>query len=169
PEFSFRDRFRLPRRTAVRLTRRSGGGFRLERARGGPIEGAPEGPGLSVRGGERTWSVRLRREEGRSPSWAEIDDGSGNGATVVTWQADDPGAPSSVLLADGRLFRIALGEIDPPKLAVGRWDLSGAYLEATVEDGAWRLETTAAGNGLLSLDEIVIATCFEIGRRGGWL
>lgn len=153
----------------MRLTRRPGGGFRLEGPEWGPTEGAPDEAGYSVRGVERAWSVRLRREEGCPPAWAEIDDGSGNGATVVTWQADDPGAPASVLLADGRLFRIALAEIDPPKLAVGRWDLTGAYLHASADEGAWRIETTVAGNGLPSLDEIVVATCFEIGRRAGWL
>src|SRR5262249_26559676 len=75
PEFSFRDRFRLSRRTAVRLTRRPGGGFRLEGPEWGPTEGAPDEAGYSVRGVERAWSVRLRREEGCPPAWAEIDDG----------------------------------------------------------------------------------------------
>jgi hypothetical protein len=45
----------------------------------------------------------------------------------------------------------------------------GAYLTASAEHGGWRIETTAAGAGMTSLPEILIATCYEIGRRCGWL
>lgn len=168
PEISFRDGFRFSRRPAVRLTQRAGGGFRLDGAPAGPIEGAPESGAVVVRGGGRTWSVRLRRTDGRTCTWAEIDDGSGDGAAVVTWEAGDAGAPASLLLADGRLFRIALAALDPPAFHVGRYDLTGAYLSASSERGAWRIEPTVAGQGIASLHEIVIATCYEIGRRSGW-
>lgn len=153
----------------MRLTRRAGGGFRLDGTPEGPIEGVPEADEFVVRGGGRTWNVRQRHEDGRKASCAEIDDGSGVGAAVVTWEAGDAGAPASLLLADGRLFRMALAELDPPKFHVGRWDLSGAYLSASSEGGTWRIETTVAGEGIASLHEIVIATCYDIGRRGGWL
>jgi hypothetical protein len=153
----------------VRLTHRAGGGFRLDGAPGGPVEGAPEAGAFVVHGGGHTWSVRTKHEDGRRAGWAEIDDGSGNGAAIVTWEAGDAGAPASLLLADGRLFRMALAELEPPKFHIGRWDISGAYLSASSEGGSWRIETTVAGEGIASLHEIVIATCYDIARRGGWL
>ena len=130
-----------------------------------------ESGAVVVRGGGRTWSVRLGRKDGRTATWAEIDDGSGDVAAVVTWEAGeagDAGAPASLLLADGRLFRIALAALDPPAFHVGRYDLTGAYLSASSERGGWRIEPTVAGEGIASLHEIVIATCYEIGRRSGW-
>ena len=56
--------------------------------------------------------------------------------------------PSSVLLADGRLFRLAMFGASDPRIELGRWDVPGAYIVGRAVAGDWELELTAAGTAL---------------------
>ena len=77
-------------------------------------------------------------------------------------------APVSVLLADGRLFRLAMFCASGPRIEVGRWDLPGAYLVGRATDAGWELEATPAGTALQAPMALWILTCVEIGRLDGW-
>jgi hypothetical protein len=77
-------------------------------------------------------------------------------------------SPSSVLLADGRLFRLAMIGASEPRIELGRWDVPGAYIVGRVEAGDWKLELTAAGTALTPPPELWILACVEIGRLDGW-
>src|SRR5512139_3237143 len=151
-------------RPAVRLTRRRDGGFRVDglaaatdvvpRDGGFVIEGRP-GWRLAWSDAEHGWLLtdgEQARELGRTTA-------SGPGRTV---------APSSVLLEDGRLFRLAWVGASEPRVELGRWDLPGAYLEGRPDAGAWELTKTPAGEAIDAGPELWILACAEIGRVDGW-
>jgi hypothetical protein len=154
-------------RPAVRLAKRSDGGFRIEGVAQAPIDGVPAAAGFVLEGGasfglewnaaERGWilsslAAGSRRELGRTTSW-------GHEAVV---------APASVLLADGRLFRLAMIGASDPRIELGRWDLPGAYLVGRATRGAWELELTVSGTALAAPPELWILACVDIGRLDGW-
>jgi hypothetical protein len=154
-------------RPAVRLTRRPGGGFRLEGADLAPIEGVPDGAGFSISGGAPSrldWSDAER-------GWLLTDLAAPPAAELgrTTAETLEPVlVPSSVLLADGRLFRLAMVGASDPRIELGRWDVPGAYAVGHATDGAWELERTAAGTALDAPAALWVLTCVEIGRLDGW-
>ena len=77
-------------------------------------------------------------------------------------------SPSSVLLADGRLFRLATFGASEPCFALGRWDVPGAYAEARPASGSWELTLTAAGEALTAPEALWVLLCVEIARLDGW-
>jgi hypothetical protein len=167
PETSLRDLDRSSMRPAVRLTRRPGGGFRIEGVAAAPIDGVPGAAGFALEGAgpfglewnaaERGWILSAleagsAREVGRTTAW-------GDGQLA---------APVSVLLADGRLFRLAMIGASDPRIELGRWDLPGAYLVGRPTAGGWELERTAAGTALEAPPGLWILACVDIGRLDGW-
>jgi len=154
-------------RPAVRLSRRAGGGFQMEGVSATPIEGVPDDAGFVLSGGapwrlswsasERGWILGLLSGE----SSDELGRTTAAGVEPVL-------APSSVLLADGRLFRLAMIGASDPRVELGRWDVPGAYAVARPAQGAWMLERTAAGEALEAPVELWILTCVELGRLDGW-
>ena len=154
-------------RPAVRLTRRPDGGFRIEGVGTTPIEGVPTALGFEVQGagpwrltwsdGERGWL--LTSVEG-DPA-VEVGRTTSHGLEPVL-------SPSSVLLADGRLFRLAMIGASEPRIELGRWDVPGAYVIGRAVAGDWELERTAAGTALMPPPELWILACVEIGRLDGW-
>jgi len=152
-------------RHAVRLTRRQDGGFRLEGVAAAPIEGLPVGGGFAV-AGETAWRLAWSAAE---CGWILIEEQGGREAGRTTCSA--PGrtlAPSSLLLADGRLFRIAFTGASEPRFELSRWDVSGAYASGRASAGAWTIERTCAGESLATGPELWILACAEIGRLDGW-
>jgi hypothetical protein len=154
-------------RPAVRLTGRPGGGFRLEGVAAAPIDGVPDDAGfvLSGAGPSRlTWSAAER-------GWllSRIEGGPAEELGRTSAFGEEPVlSPSSVLLADGRLFRLAMIGASGPRVELGRWDVPGAYLVGRAVDGAWELERTVAGTALTAPPELWILVCVEIGRLDGW-
>ena len=167
PEIVIRDRQRSSMRPAVRLTRRPDGGFRMEGVAATPIEGVPTASGFVVTGAgpwRLTWSDAER-------GWllTSVETGPAGEVGRTTSVGLEPVlSPSSVLLADGRLFRLAMIGASDPRVELGRWDVPGAYLVGHHAAGAWELERTAAGMALEAGPELWILTCVEIGRLDGW-
>jgi hypothetical protein len=152
-------------RHAVRLTRRQDGGFRLEGVAAAAIEGVPRDGGFAV-AGETGWSLGWSAAE---RGWILIETTGGREAGRTT--ASDTGrtlAPSSVLLADGRLFRLGLAGASDPRVELSRWEVPGAYAVGRPESGSWTLEKTIAGESLPAGPELWILACAEIGRLDGW-
>ena len=152
-------------RPAVRLTRRPSGGFRLEGVESAPIDAVREGNDFAIGGsvprrmewseGERGWILR-------SPG----NDGAESGRT--TSGDREALAPSTVLLSDGRLFRLAATGASAPRVELSRWDGPGAYVVALAVDGGWDLTRTAAGEALEAGPELWILASAELGRLDGW-
>jgi hypothetical protein len=155
-------------RPTVRLTKRPGGGFRLEGAAATPIDAVPDRNGFALTGGGQPWQlVWSAGERGWILSTLDADQASEVGRT--TGFAEEPVvAPVSVLLADGRLFRLATVGVSEPRVELGRWDVPGAYVVARARDGGWELERTASGSALDAGPELWILACAEIGRLDGW-
>jgi len=154
-------------RPAVRLTRRPGGGFRVEGVAVAPIDGVPDAAGF-VLTGAGPWRLAWSAPE---QGWilntlvmgpvSEVGRTSGFGLEPLL-------SPVSLLLADGRLFRLAMMGGSDPRVELGRWDVPGAYLIGRAVAGAWELERTAAGTSLEAPPELWILACVEIGRLDGW-
>ena len=70
---------------------------------------------------------------------------------------------TSILLADGRLFRVAVHGLSAPRVEVARWDVPGPYVVATPGDAGWKLERTAAGQALEGCDalELLLGAAIE--------
>ncbi len=154
-------------RPAVRLTRRPGGGFRIEGVAAAPIDGVPAAAGFVLTGAGPFGLAWNAAERG----WILNSLVAGSGREVgrtTTWSHEAVLAPVSVLLADGRLFRLAMIGASDPRVELGRWDLPGAYLVGRPSAGAWELERTAAGTALDAPPELWILTCVDIGRLDGW-
>lgn len=98
------------------------GGYRVERGAGPEwwLESLPEG--------EAGW--RLRQ-------------GSSERARTTRSREDDAGWPATLLLEDGRLFRIVARR--GPAAALLGDEVSGAYVEAERRGASWILERTVAG------------------------
>jgi hypothetical protein len=167
PEISFRDRGYPSMRRTVRLTRLPGGGFRLEGVAETPIDALPGDTGFMVSGGgswRLAWNVSergwlLKRQAG------EISEDAGQTTASSLPQVI---APVSVLLEDGRLFRLAATGLSDPIVELTRWDGPGAYVAGRPVGGGWDLETTAAGAALDAPAELWILICAELGRLDGW-
>ena len=151
----------------MRVTRRPGGGFRLEGVSEAPIEAVPAATGFAVTGGgswHLTWEATergwvLKRHDGALSEEVGRTTSSSLGAVV---------APASLLLEDGRLFRLAATGLSDPCVELSRWEGPGAYLVGRPSGGGWDLERTAAGLALDAPPELWILTCAELGRLEGW-
>jgi hypothetical protein len=152
-------------RHAVRLTRRQDGGFRLEGVAHAAIEGLPRDEGFAV-AGDAAWRLAWSAAEN---GWILSDETSGREAGRTTRSAAGRTlAPSSLLLADGRLFRLAWTGASEPRVELGRWDVDGPYASGRPESGGWTIERTCAGESLEAGSELWILACAEIGRLDGW-
>jgi hypothetical protein len=153
-------------RPAVRLTRRPEGGFRLEGVVATPIDVVRDATGFVV-SGAGPW--RLMRS-GTDHGWILCTHGDSPNVEIGRTTAateDSVLAPVSLLLGDGRLFRLAAFGASEPRVELGRWDLSGAYMVGRRMNGAWELERTAAGTCLDAPPELWVLTCVEVGRLDG--
>jgi hypothetical protein len=135
-------------RETVRLTRLPGGGFR--------VGGVQETPIVAPTVAERGWLL------------TSIENGSEREAGWSTSSSAPVASPASVLLADGRLFRLAAVGLSDLRVELGRWDVPGAYVVGRPSEGGWELSRTAAGEALDAPPELWILTCAEIGRLDGW-
>jgi len=155
-------------RPAARLKRRQGGGFRLEGFGPSALEGVPSGGGFDVAVGERVlrliWSVP-------DAGWLLLEDGPEGARELGRTTTADPGgaiAPSSVLLADGRLFRWSATGPRTPRIEVGLWGLPGAYAVLRPGDDGWTWDWTVAGESLEAGPELGVLIGAETGRLDGW-
>ena len=154
-------------RPAVRLTRRPDGGFRVEGVAATPIDGVPTAVGFVIAGAgpwRLTWSAA---ERGWLLTSVETDPAEEVGRTT-SFGGEPVLSPSGILLADGRLFRLAMLGASDPRIELGRWDVPGAYLVGRSVEDAWELERTVAGTALTAPLELWILVCVEIGRLDGW-
>ena len=108
----------------------------------------------------------------RTPGGFRIDAGAGTGWTIEDRRGDDRGyvlwderrgerrcaartsrppgfeAAPTLLLEDGRLFRIRIRGLAPPRVEMHGDAVVGAYLEATLATIGWEIVTTPAGESL---------------------
>jgi hypothetical protein len=90
------------------------------------------------------WTIEDRRgDDGGFVLWE-----SGSGARRELGRTSRPPgfeAAPTLLLEDGRLFRIRIGTLAPPRVDLLGDEAVGAYLEATFDGTDWEIVTTPAG------------------------
>jgi hypothetical protein len=69
---------------------------------------------------------------------------------------------SSIVLSDGRLFRVSVRGVRAPRIEVARWDVSGPYLVAMPRGDGWAIERTPAGEALAGCDTLELLTTAAI-------
>jgi hypothetical protein len=69
---------------------------------------------------------------------------------------------SSIVLSDGRLFRVSVRGVRAPRIEVARWDVPGPYLVARPHGDAWAIERTPAGERLAACDTLELLTTAAI-------
>jgi len=72
------------------------------------------------------------------------------------------GDGSSIVLADGRLFRVSIRGVASPRIEVARWDVPGPYLVASPGPSGWAIERTPAGRALPECDVLELLTLAAI-------
>lgn len=128
--------------------RRADGGFLLEDA-GGVTEAVPTGSGFRLESASGVRTLESEAETGDLVLVEPGDDGPLELGRLTGRRAAQDGAwDQGILLADGRLLRIALRGLAPPRLQVGPWNLPAPYLKARLDGDGWSLERTAAGSRL---------------------
>lgn len=103
----------------------------------------------------------FRIDAGAGTNWT-IEDRRGDDRGFVLWETSAEGArwvartsrpagfetAPTLLLEDGRLFRIRIRSIVPPQVELHGDAVAGAYLEATPSGNDWVIVPTAAGERL---------------------
>jgi len=72
------------------------------------------------------------------------------------------GDGSSIVLADGRLFRVSVRGVSAPRIEVARWDVPGPYLIARPGASGWTIERTPAGRELEGCETVELLTTAAI-------
>ena len=72
------------------------------------------------------------------------------------------GDGSSIVLADGRLFRVSVRGLRAPRIEVARWDVPGPYLVARPDETGWTIERTPAGEALDACETLEQLTAVAI-------
>lgn len=130
----------------------SGPGDRLQRLR-------PEGADWIVEAAVRT--RRLRRGDDAG-TIVLVDESGAEAGRLSPVLGPGDAWPADVLLADGRVFRVALRAVRRPSLELRSWEAPGAYLTATVRGEGWSIEATTAGRHLTGLEDLVLMLCAGI-------
>jgi hypothetical protein len=150
----------------VDLVRNPDGGFGLVGRGDWRLDAEATADGWVVRAARGGGDWNLRRASGESGGFVlESEEGERRlelGRTSHYPGTHDVEGPASVLLADGRLFRILPRMGREPRLEVAGWEVSGAYWIARPLEGQWRLEPTPAGQVLGDELELLVLVAAEI-------
>ena len=140
------------------------GGFEIETDTGETIRLEAGTDGLHIDGAEDVKGWVLRRAAGDDDGLV-LDRDAGDdeaGRTSAIFGGIREANLYYVLLGDGRLFRIALGEPRGAVFELRGWETAGAYLKATPDDAGWRVTPAPAGSALPDLRALMILFAAEI-------
>lgn len=93
---------------------------------------------------------------------SELPDAHEFGQTTRSEPSRDGASVVSLLLADGRLFRIVVRGVPDPRFELLGWEVDGAYLIASPAGSSWRISRTPAGLELVAGTEILVLFGAEI-------
>lgn len=93
---------------------------------------------------------------------SELPDAREVGQTTRSERTEDGASVVSLLLADGRLFRIVVRGLPDPRFELLGWEVDGAYLTASPIGTSWRVSRTPAGMELVAGTEILVLFGAEI-------
>ena len=134
-----------------RLRYGTGGGFSID----GPerAEARPGAAGYSIHGDRFEPGTQLKSDESRTG--LVLTDAAGNERDAVSTLTGGTIAedPPSVILSDGRVFRIVCAGVGYALLG---WESPGAYLEMVPDGSGWRVDVTPAGSGMDGLHRLIL-------------
>lgn len=152
--------------SSVDLVRIPGGGFGLVGQDDWRLDAELTKEGWTLRAARAGADWKLRRAAGESGGFV-LETESGErllemGRTSHYPGTEDVEGPASLLLADGRLFRILPRLGQEPRLEVAGWEVPGAYWIAKPRGDGWRLRPTPAGEILGDVLELLVLLAAEI-------
>ncbi len=142
-----------------RLRLRADGGFHLECPAGSPVEADRMGDGWKLTAPGESAGARI---EG-VPGGLVMMTGGGAELGRVS-RGDDGGGDTSptILLDDGRLFRVIRGTPRQGRYELTGWETRGAYFEARPDGKDWVLTRTVAGAALGKATTLLTLFCAEL-------
>ena len=133
------------------VLREADGSFRLVGGRDRTIAATASGDGYAVAGTGAGTGWFLREESGREGSGFVLRDAATAEAGEIARSSRLAGTEgaASILLADGRLFRIVpRATREGSRVELAGWEAPGAYLVARPARSGWRVEAGPAGRSL---------------------
>ncbi len=128
----------------------------------------PGGTGFAVRSDPGDAPARLVPGPDHVGGWIALDGGDPAREQGRTTPLGGPGGgESTMILRDGRVYRLIARYGARSVLAVCGWETPGAFLEARFEDDAWTIETTVAGEAMGSDWTMLALLAAELTARGG--
>ena len=103
----------------------------------------PEGFRIDA-GAGTNWTIEDRRGDDGGFVWWETSSGERRERGRTSRPRGFENAPT-LLLEDGRLFRIRIRSLVPPRIELHGDEVVGAYLAATFDGTRWEIVTTPAG------------------------
>jgi hypothetical protein len=151
----------LTDRPEYRLVRLVSGGFVLD-PEGDPVSAAPAEGGFDFDGASVTgWRVRPDGA-GLLLSRAAGDEA---GRSLRPGAEAAPDDPISMLLDDGRLYRMVLRGPRDARFDLVGWETDGAYFEARPSGEGWAIRATVAGTGMEDADGLLLLFAAELHRH----
>ncbi len=142
------------------LVRDSSGGFELQTDEGPTVRARFSGIDWCIEGIEGWADAILRRDAESSGFVLEFQGKAARTMPLVG--ADWAGSPRFMLLADGRLYRIAHRGPRDAGFELAGWESPGAYLVASPTDKGWKLEAMVAATGLDEISTMSLLFAAEI-------
>jgi hypothetical protein len=140
------------------------GGFEI-RSGSRVLDLRPRGEGWEVRGtgALKGWTLARGGEIGVGFRLLDADGSTEAGRTAWLDRAEAGAAVEcTVLLGDGRMFRIVPRGPADPRYEVLGWETPGAYLTARIADGVWLILPEPACSGLREIRPLVILLAAEL-------
>jgi hypothetical protein len=151
--------------SVVSLHRTSDGAFGFEDEAGWRLTVTRDGGALVLeQDGAESWVLEEHRHGagGFVIRSRELPDARELGQTTRSEPTESGASIVSLLLADGRLFRIVARGFPDPRFELLGWEVGGAYLIASPVGDAWRVHRTPAGEELEAGTEILVLFGAEI-------
>jgi len=110
--------------------------------------------------GETVWTI------GRGPEHVGgfvLEDGTREiGRTTPVAGPDGGAGETTVLLEDGRAFRLRFRPTPEPRVELAGWETRGAYLEARPHRDGWTITATPAGRAMGMDDSLLVLMTAEL-------
>ena len=145
---------------ARRVVATAGCGFVVESERGPGWRVESDGDGWRVHGLSGRPDATLRRARQGSPGFVLEDGGEEAARTSTPPGVGVDAGLRHLLLADGRLFRLA-PSLDGTVRLLG-WEAPGAFLSANRKGGCWNLVAEPAGDALERMDDLGVMMAAEL-------
>lgn len=154
--------------SGLRVSGTADGGYVVEGVAGGALRARPNGAGFVLEAGGK-FEATLDAAPAEAPGWILRGGRTGDeelGRTTRPDPAGEAAEGTTLLLADGRCFRLAVRWVPDAVVDLVGLEAPGEYLRARRADGGWRATWSVAGSFLRGDRALEALFTAEIARLG---